>query len=248
LIKATLKIFTYVVILLLLGFLLKPLPNFAQPKAIQLPWSLNSDNEADKHYQYLDNGQIIIEITHVPLINITPQMLHWFYQNMPASTVQISKRQQRLSWYQIFHPSEHGVIHLLESDEMGIKKTDTGTLMQKEEWFGPYYKQGTERIILLSDQGMKVQFELAGLTFGHSEHVFIQTSGGSQYKIRTTIGSDLPIIGPIINVILRYKMFPKPMLEHWIRHQVEEISNLNAFLPQLYIAPKQEDHYLLKLN
>jgi hypothetical protein len=244
------------VILLLIGFVIKPMPDFVHSKPRQLPWTSSSTisnvNNTQTNYQYLDNGQLLIEIPHVlliePLIKITPQMLHWFYQNMPASTVQISKRQQRLSWYQIFHPSEHGVIHLLESDEMGIKKTDTGTLMQKEEWFGPYYKQGTERIILLSDQGMKVQFELAGLTFGHSEHVFIQTSGGSQYKIRTTIGSDLPIIGPIINVILRYKMFPKPMLEHWIRHQVEEISNLNAFLPPLYIAPKQEDHYLLKLN
>lgn len=237
-------------ILLLLGFLLKPLPKFDQPKAIQLPWSLTSNNKVETHYQYLDNGQILIEITNIELIKITPQMLHWFYRNLPASRVKISPtpilneqvKQQSLSWFQIFHQPEHGDIQVLE------QKSGSATLIQKEEWFGPYHRQGNERMLSLSDQGMKVQFELAGLPFGHSEHNFIQVANGIEYKIKTIIGSDLPVIGPFINVILRYKMFPERMLEHWIRHQVEEINSLNSFLPQLFVAPKQENYYLLKLD
>jgi len=41
--------------------------------------------------------------------------------------------------------------------------------------------------------------------------------------------SNLPVLGPLINRYIRYKMFPPVMVEQWLRHQVEEVSSLSFF-------------------
>lgn len=234
------------IILLIIGFLLKPMPNFEHSSPRELPWALPDINQAYTNYQYLDNGQILIEITHVPLINITPKMLAWFYQNLPISTVQID--QTTLPWYHIFHPTEHGVISVVEHATSNLPGMGVGALIQRKEWFGDFNSQGAGRIINFSEQGMTIKPELAGLHFGQIEHSFIQTNKGSQYTVKSLIGSDLPVLGPIINLVIRYKMFPEPMIKQWLRHQVEEVGSLNSFLPQLYGAKHNEHHYRLQLS
>jgi hypothetical protein len=243
--KTGFKIFTYLVLLLVIGFLVKPMPDFPHHTPIKLPWQIQDTNLAQTNYQYLDNGQILITITHLPLIDITPKMLTWFYKNLPISTVQIG--QEIFPWYQIFHPSEHQSINILQpttdgSSGLGVA---VGALIEKKQWFRSYNSLTTERVMAFSEQGMTLKPELAGLSFAQVEHLFIKTKTGTQYQVSSLIGSDLPIIGPVINLIIRYKILPEDMLKQWIRHQVEEVSNLNAFLPKLYQADKQGTHYLL---
>ncbi len=244
--KTGFKIFTYIIVLFAIGFLVKPMPDFPHHTPITLPWQFNDTSLAKTNYQYLDNGQILFTITHVPLIDITPKMLTWFYQNLPISTVQIG--QEKLSWYQIFHPSEHKSINILQPATDGSSGLGVGALIEKKQWFGSYNNLTTERVVEFSEQGITFELELAGLSFAKIEHVFTKTTTGTEYRVSGLIGSDLPIIAPVINLIIRYKLFPEPMIKQWIRHQVEEVNNLNVFLPKLYHAEKQGTHYLLTLD
>lgn len=246
--KTGFKIFTYIIVLLVIGFLVKPMHDFPHHKPIKLPWQLTDTSLAQTNYKYLENGQILITITHVPLLDITPKMLTWFYQNLPVSTVQID--QKTLPWYQIFHPSEHKSINILQPATNGSVGIGKGALIEEKQWFGSYSSLTTERVVAFTEQGMILEPELAGLDFAKIEHVFTKTGTGTgtQYQVTGLIGSDLPIIGPVINLIIRYKILPEDMLKQWIRHQVEEVSNLNAFLPALYHADKQGTHYLLTLD
>ena len=43
-----------------------------------------------------------------------------------------------------------------------------------------------------------------------------------------------PISAPRLNAVLRKTTFSEPMLAEWKRHQIEEVSMLNHYLPQLY--------------
>lgn len=244
--KIGFKIFTYIIVLFVIGFLVKPMADFPHQKPIKLPWLLTDTSLAQTNYKYLENGQILITITHVPLISITPQMLTWFYRNLPISTVQIG--QETLSWYQIFHQSEHKSINISQPATDGSSGLGVGALIEKKQWFGSYNNLTTERVVELSEQGITFEPELAGLSFAKIEHLFTKTTTGTQYQVTSLIGSDLPIIGPVINLIIRYKLFPDPMIKQWIRHQVEEVSNLNIFLPKLYHAEKKGAHYLLTLD
>ena len=68
--------------------------------------------QAKTSIKILDDGRIKMSIEHLPLIEIEPKMVAWFYQNLPISTVEFSG--QRYSWYHIFHPNEHGEITIKE--------------------------------------------------------------------------------------------------------------------------------------
>ncbi len=244
------KIFSYLLVLLVIGFLVKPMPTFPHDPPRELPWLTPDTSAASTSYQYLDNGQILIQITHIPLTNISPNMVSWFYQHLPISTVQIGKK--KLPWYHIFHPSEHGQIAVIEAANNKSIGMGIGALIQRKEWFGDFNSQGQGRIIDFSDQGMTITPELAGLSFGRIKHSYklVKTDSGvniTEYQTTSLIGSDLPIIGRLINLVIRYKLFPEAMIKQWIRHQTEEVASLNQFLPQLYLAKNHRHHYHLDM-
>ena len=69
--------------------------------------------------------------------------------------------------------------------------------------------------------------------------------GGTRYRVDTVIGSDLPVLGPVINWYLRTQVFHPRMLAEWQRHQVEEVSSLQFFLPALYAQRGIQGEYVL---
>ena len=65
--------------------------------------------------------------------------------------------------------------------------------------------------------------------------------------METVIGSELPVIGPLINLYLRTRVFHPAMLDEWRRHQVQEVSNLRFFLPGIYAQRGEARHYILRI-
>jgi len=95
---------------------------------------------------------------------------------------------------------------------------------------------------------MVVHPEIIGLQFGEITHSFEATNFGTQYRVSSKIGSELPIIGPILNYYIRNKIFPQPMLKEWLRHQVEEVSSLSFFLANIYgkyHKQTADNHYII---
>ena len=239
------KVFFWLVLLLVVGFIIKPRPDFIHHQARQLPWQLDDHTQANYQSQVLDDGRLHISITHLPLNNITPEMVSWFYKNLPVSQVRFQG--ETLPWYHIFHPTEHGYIDVIEPAIDAKTGMDIGSLVQRKEWFGEYNSKGAGRIVEFDQTGMTVIPELAGLHFGKIRHSYTKTEYGTEYKVDSVIGSDLPIIGRFINLVIRYKMFPEAMLKEWLRHQVEEVASLNHFLPELYRAEHQGQLYFLEI-
>ena len=173
-------------------------------------------------------------------------MVMWFYQQLPIATVELNGETYPL--YHLFHPTEHGNIALKQPATNGQPGMGVGALVERQEWFGDFNSKGAGRIIAFTDYGMTVKPEVAGLYFGEINHQLTQTPQGTVYHVTSIIGSDLPIIGPAINLLVRYKMFPPPMLKQWLRHQVEEVSSLAFFLPELYRASPVDNHYQITIN
>ena len=222
---------------------LKPQVNFHHDQPRHLPWLLPDYKLAKTSVEVLADGRIKIEIEHLPLTNISPEMVAWFYQQLPISTIEFSspldigKKSTNKVYplYHIFHPTEHGVIRIKEMADNNVQGMAKGALISRQEWFGPFNSKGAGRIIALSAQGMTVKPEIAGVYFGLINHTFTKTNSGTQYHLSSIIGSDLPIIGPLINYYMRSKMFSPLMLKQWLRHQVEEVSSLQFFLAELYL-------------
>jgi hypothetical protein len=83
---------------------------------------------------------------------------------------------------------------------------------------------------------------------GEIRHIFNSTANGSQYRVESLIGLDWPIIGPLFNYLLRNTVFTEDMLREWERHQIEEVSMLNYYLPQLYAQRAGGYHFKLETD
>ncbi|WP_426416158.1 hypothetical protein [Aestuariirhabdus sp. LZHN29] len=232
-------VITFVLLLVLVVALLFswPRPSFEMAPARNFGWTLPTLDQANYHFQVRADGQLEIELSHPLLEGVSPQMLHWWYQQLPVGWAQWQQR--RYSYYHLFHPSEHGVIHVLEPALDGAAGMGEGALVYRQERFGPYYSKGRGRILRFDQRGMLVAPEMGSLQFGRIEHHFEAVEGGTRYRVRSLLGSQLPLVGPLINAYIVHKRFPPEVLEQWLRHQVEEVGTLPHFLPDLYRTAQQ---------
>jgi len=225
--------------------LLSPKLERDQPR--DLPWTLPDYRLADTSWHIGEDGRIHTRVEHLFLPDITPGMIAWFYQHLPISTVELNG--ETLPLYHIFHPTEHGTLRVVEAAPDGTPGMARGAVIQRDEWFGAFDSRGAARIEAFSDLGMLAIPEAMGLDIGSVDHIYSAAPGGSNYRVETVIGSDLPVVGPLINLYLRTQVFHPAMLEQWQRHQVEEVASLRFFLPQLYMQREAAGrHFVLNIE
>ena len=234
-------------LLLLVGVmavvLLSPGPIERDPPR-DLPWELPDYRQAKTAWSIDADGRIHTQVEHYFLEGITPEMVAWFYQQLPISTVEY--RGVTYPLYHIFHPTEHGTLRVLEPAPDGTPGMSVGALIMREEWFGPYDSRGAARIVEFSNAGMLAIPVFAGIEIGSVRHTLEAVDGGTSYRVDTVIGSRVPILGWLLNRYLRERIFHPAMLGQWQRHQVEEVSSLQFFLPEIYAQRGRGNHYSIE--
>lgn len=224
--------------------LLRPPPlDRDAPRA--LPWILPDYRLATTSWEVAEDGRIHTHVEHLFLEGITPEMVLWFYQHLPISTVELNGT--TMSLYHIFHPTEHGRIRVIEVASDGTEGMAVGAMIMREEWFGDYDSKGAARIVEFSPGGFLAIPEVVGLVIGEVRHSLHKKAGGTAYRVDAIIGSELPLVGPILNLYLRRFVFHPAMIEQWRRHQVEEVASLQFFLPQLYTQRGSGNHFVLNI-
>lgn len=219
------------VVAMALYWLLAPAPLYRDPPR-DLPWTLPDYRQARFEWQVLPDGRIRNRVEHFFLADISPEMVAWFYRQLPVATVVY--RGVEMPLYHIFHPSEHGRLRVLEPAADGRPGMGVGALVEREEWFGPYDSRGAARIVEFSDAGMLAVPVFAGLEMGSVRHSLVARDGGTGYHVEAIIGSSVPLLGPLLNRYLRGQVFHPALMAEWQRHQVEEVASLQFFLPALY--------------
>ena len=240
------KFFSALVFIVLLlafaGWLLSPGPIERDPPR-DLPWELPDYRDAKGAWEIGPDGRIHTWVEHFLLEDISPAMVAWFYQQLPISTVEY--RGVTYPLYHIFHPTEHGTLRILERAPDGTAGMSAGATIEREEWFGPYDSRGAAYLLEFSDEGMLAIPRVAGLEIGRVRHSLQSVNGGTTYRVDTVIGSELPLLGPLINLYLRTQVFHPAMLEQWRRHQVEEVASLQFFLAEIYAQRENGNHFVL---
>jgi hypothetical protein len=74
--------------------------------------------------------------------------------------------------------------------------------------------------------------------FGHDivrlEHQLTYIEEGTIDENSATFGPSTPVLRPLFNRFIRPKVFPDDQARAWFKHNVEEIGNLEFFLPELF--------------
>jgi hypothetical protein len=176
-----------------------------------------------------DDSRTLVTINHAPLEQVTPEMLAWWYTHVPGDM-----RYAGSTWprYLVWHPLDHISYEATTPGPIG-----PGTRLHIKEALGrdPSMLLDLEVMVETVDsQSAVITKRLLGSSLVRLENEFTRTRSGCRYTTHLTIGDTTPLAHLFLNRTAHNRAFPQPKLTAWIRHHVEEIGNLENFLPDLY--------------
>jgi hypothetical protein len=86
------------------------------------------------------------------------------------------------------------------------------------------------------DTGITLSVRKFGMEIVHLEHTFTPVSEGTLYQSRNRVGTETVPARFLLNPLIRRWVFTEAMCRAWLKHNVEEVGNLEFFLPALYAA------------
>ncbi len=170
-----------------------------------------------------------VTIVHRPLAGITPPMLlDWFTHLGGTLTYGGEVIDRYLAW----HPIDHIRWELARPAPGG--GAAEGARFRIVEAFGgrPEYKVDiVDRVEKLDETGIRLVTYVAGLAVLRLEHVWSPGSEGAHYVTVMDIGTRSRWLAPVNRLICR--RMPDDMVRAWIKHNIEEVGQLEHLLPHL---------------
>ena len=177
------------------------------------------------------DGQVRVTIEHAPLAGVTPEMLAWWYRHVPGTMMYAGTRQPR---YLVWHPLDH-ISYEIESPGVdggvspGARLHITEALGRNLDTLIDIHV-GVEEI---DDRSATIAKRVLGSSLVRLENEYDAIGGDTRYVTHLVLGDDTVHGHLLLNKVARTKAFPERKLGPWIRHHIEEIGNLENFLPDL---------------
>jgi len=181
----------------------------------------------------LSDGRMALQIEHDLLRGVTPAMLVWWWRNIEGDMVLKGRTYAR---YLVWHPIDH--IHFAVMDRMPDGSVDVGSTFHLVEALGADMRNLLDvmlRLAQLDETGARVELHVLGRTVMQIQGKFLPQDEGTQLVTTMTLGRESAFGGRLgLNQLLIDWFFPAERRQAWLKHSVEEIGNLQFFLPTLY--------------
>lgn len=206
------------------------------PPPIDVPWAMKPLESADTRVEVLPDGRREYSIVHDVLCDVTPAMVVWWLKHMDGE-VEIAGR--AIPRYRAWHPVDHVFVRYVRRADDG-SNMGPGSRVHIRESFGAerrYRVDVVDDVLRLDEGGFVHVNRRAGLEVARMEYVFEAVPGGTRYANRLIVGVPTPLLGPF-NRHVTPRLFSDAQGRRWLRHNVEEVGNLERFLPALYDAER----------
>jgi hypothetical protein len=200
------------------------------PEPLPLFWPLKPVSSAKARVEALNDGRRKYWIKHDVLKNVTPRMLAWWFGHMEGD-VEIQGR--RFPRYRVWHPLDHVYARYVRRASDG--SVGPGAQIALCEYLGrnPRYKiEAVSTIEKLDETGFIHSVIRGGVPIARMEHVFTTTVDGARDENclivpgTARLGLFARLLGPLL--------FSDGKGQAWLKHNIEEMGNLENFLPELY--------------
>jgi hypothetical protein len=182
------------------------------------------------------HGRRRITIDHRPLAGITPAMLLDWFTNLGGT---IDYGGQVIDRYLAWHPIDHIGWELARSAPDG--GAAEGARFRMVEAFGgrPEYKIAEiARVEKLDETGIRLVKRIAGVPLFALEHTWSAGSDGAHYVTVMDLGVRSPLLAAVNRIVRR--RFPEDKVRAWVKHNIEEVGQLEYLLPQLRSSGEAE--------
>jgi hypothetical protein len=99
-----------------------------------------------------------------------------------------------------------------------------------------FYIGTTDTVEKLDETGIRLVRRLLGVPFLQLEHTWSAGRDQTHYVSVLDLGARSPVLAPV-NRLITTRVFPDPLLRAWMRHNVEEVGQLEHLLPPLVPHP-----------
>jgi len=170
-----------------------------------------------------------VTIDHRPLAGTTPSMVLDWFTHLGGT---MSYGGEIVDRYLAWHPIDH--IHWELARPAPGGGAAEGARFRIVEAFGAapeFAVDVVDRVEKLDDTGIRLVTRVAGVIVIQLEHTWSAGSDGTHYVSVLDLGARSALFAPINRVLRR--RFPDAMVRAWVRHNIEEVGQLEHLLPQL---------------
>ena len=182
------------------------------------------------------HGRRRVTIDHRPLAGVTPAMLLDWFTHLDGT---MRYGGQVVDRYLAWHPTDHIRWELWRAAPGG--GAGEGARFHIVEAFGgnPRFRVDVvDRVEKLDVTGIRLVQRLVGVPIFALEHTWSAGVEGTHYVSVMDIGARSAAMAPV-NALLRRRFRPA-MVEAWVRHNIEEVGQLEYLLPQLACSGEAE--------
>ncbi|MDF3820470.1 hypothetical protein P3G55_11190 [Leptospira sp. 96542] len=199
---------------------------------LPIQWTKKQMDTAIWGKETLPDGRVSFWIRHEPVKAITPEMLVWWFQNLEGD---IEFQGQTYNRYHVWHPEDH--VHNSYSKRLPDGSVGSGAVIRLVEYLGrnPKYKINVEtEIEKLDVTGFIHNPKFLGvIPIARMEYEFTTLPNATQYNNRLIIGWKHWSWRFFKFFVTKFAFNEKRGLA-WIKHNIEEVGQFEAFLPALY--------------
>lgn len=207
------------------------MPRHQLPATLAIPWTCKPVDSARSGVDILDDGRVFCWIEHELIRGVTPTMLVWWFKHLEGDMIYDGRP---LSRYRVWHPCDHIAIEYSRRNPDG--SIGVGCFIHLTEMLGAnpdYLVDVHTEIVKLDETGFAHRPRFYGLRLAQMDYEFVKTNDGTLYSNSLTVGA-CGMLGRWINPLVRKFAFDEARGHAWIKHNIEEVGNFEAFLPELY--------------
>lgn len=186
-------------------------------------------------------GAISVQIEHDDLQGVTPQMLKWWFENLAGTTTWngVDFSGPEILNYHLWHHRDHIRITPMTNAPDGTKNNGfrVGALTRIDEQFNDYRDRIHQVMRTTRLDESEFSFDMigpGGMVAGAIHHRYAPVPGGVSFFAETIFDFRAPVIGPLLNMIIRPFAFSRATADHWIKHNIEETGRTQDILPVLF--------------
>ena len=197
--------------------------------ALPVLYPLRSVETADVRYTELPHRRRRVTIDHRPLTGVTPAMLLDWFRSIGAT---MSYGGETVERYRAWHPLDH--IHWALARQAPGGGAAEGARFRIVEAFGgrPEYRVDVvDRVEKLDVTGIRLVQRYAGVSILQLEHTWSAGAEGVHYVSVLDLGARAAAMAPVNRIL--HRRFPDPMVTAWVKHNIEEVGQLEYLLPVL---------------
>lgn len=205
------------------------MPSLTDVLARPVLYPLRSVDTAVVRYTTQRNRRRRITIDHAPLAGVTPEMLFDWFTNIGGT---MTYGDQVIDRYLAWHPIDH--IHWALARPAPGGGAAEGARFRMVEAFGGDPDHAIDeiaRVEKLDETGIRLVKRIAGVIVFQLEHTWSAGVDGAHYVTVMDLGARAKAMSIVNAVALRH--FPPAKSRAWVRHNIEEVGQLQYLLPLL---------------